>query len=168
MRATHIYIIALAVAALDQLTKLIVLSRLSYGASVPLLGPVDITLVRNPGGAFGLFQTYAVPLTIVSVAVVTGIVVISRKGGPLSPLVGTALALQLGGAAGNLIDRLRLGHVVDFINPKVWPIFNLADVSITIGILLLAGYLLFWERRCPHRHGCEETCVPAESEPAKR
>lgn len=153
------------VAALDQLTKLIVLSRLSYGASVTLLGPVDITLVRNPGGAFGLFQTWAVPLTVVSVAVVTGIVVISRKGCPLSPLVGTALALQLGGASGNLIDRLRLGHVVDFINLRVWPIFNLADVSITIGILLLAGYLVFCGRAAPRSAG---EAPLAESEPAKR
>jgi signal peptidase II len=165
LKATRIYTIALAVAVVDQLTKLFVVSRLPYGASVPLFGSVEITLVRNPGGAFGLFQTAAIPLTIISLVVVAGIVVISRRGGPLSPLVGTSLALQLGGALGNLIDRLRYGHVVDFINLQVWPIFNVADTAITIGILLLAGYLVFCGRTAPRQVG---DAPLAESEPAKR
>lgn len=164
MRATLLYTIALVVAILDQLTKLFVVSRLPFGASVPLLGPVDITLVRNTGGAFGLFQTATVPLTIISLVVVVGIIVLSRTGRRLSALVGTALALQLGGALGNLIDRLRLGYVVDFIDLRVWPVFNLADIAITGGILLLAAYIIFCDRAA---RTVDENRL-AESEPAKR
>ncbi len=165
MRAVHIYTIALALAAVDQIAKLFVVSRVPYGGSVPLFGPVEITLVRNPGGAFGLFQSGAIPLTIISLVVVAGIVIISRRGVPLSPLIGISLALQLGGALGNLIDRLRYGHVVDFINLQVWPIFNFADMSITIGILLLASYLVLCGRTAPDQIG---DAPLADSEPAKR
>ena len=164
MKARYIYIVALAIAALDQLTKSIVASRLPYGASVPMLGPVDITLVRNPGGAFGLFQSSTIPLTIVSLVVVIGIVVLSRKGRALTPLVGAALALQLGGAIGNLADRLRLGYVVDFIDLRVWPVFNVADIAVTGGILLLAAYIIFYDRAA---RTVDENAL-AESEPAKR
>lgn len=165
MRTRSIYIVALVVTILDQLTKLLVTSRLPYGASVPMLGPIDVTLVRNPGGAFGLFQDWAAPLTIISLIVVVGIVVLSRRSGRLSLLVGIALALQLGGALGNLIDRLRLGYVVDFINLQVWPVFNLADIAITSGIALLAVHIIFCERSAPQTTG-DVSLV--ESEPAKR
>lgn len=164
MKARFIYTIALAIAALDQLSKSAVASRLPYGASVPLFGPADITLVRNSGGAFGLFQSSTVPLTVISLVVVIGIVILSRNGRRLAPLVGWALALQLGGAIGNLADRIRLGYVVDFIDLRVWPVFNVADIAITGGILLLAAHIIF----CDRAARTARESAPAESEPAKR
>lgn len=165
MKARYIYTAAFVVAVIDQITKLAVQSRLPYGASVPLAGPVDITLVRNPGGAFGLFQSGTVPITIISLIVVLGIVWVSRRSGTVSPMIGAALALQLGGAVGNLADRLRLGYVVDFINVQVWPVFNIADVAITGGIVLLAVFLLLCERAAPATARDPQT---VESEAAKR
>ncbi len=117
---------------------------------MPLLdGPICIAPTRNPGGAFGLFQSWAGLLTVITVAVVVVIVLLTRRGVPLHPLAGTALALQLGGALGNLIDRLRLGYVLDFIDVRVWPVFNIADSAITLGVLLLVGYLIFCDRKVP-------------------
>lgn len=165
MKPRYIYTAAFIVALIDQFTKWAVQSRLPYGASVPLVGPLEITLVRNPGGAFGLFQSGTVPLTIISLIVVIGIVWVSRRGEAVSPMIGAALALQLGGAVGNLADRLRLGYVVDFINLRVWPVFNVADVAITGGILLLAAYLLLCERTAPTTVRDPQT---VESEAAKR
>lgn len=162
MTATRIYSIALAVAAFDQVTKLFVASRMQHGDSVPA-GPLHITLVHNTGGAFGLFQSGAAPLAVISLAVVVVIVVYSRRVGSFSGLVGTALGLELGGAAGNLADRLRLGYVVDFIDLQVWPVFNIADASITIGVILLAVYLMF-----SGKQACREDGEASPPEPPGR
>ncbi|MBP6965405.1 MAG: signal peptidase II [Armatimonadetes bacterium] len=141
LTATRIYIISLIVAALDQASKLFVSSKMQHGDSVSA-GPLHVTVVHNTGGAFGLFQSGAALLAIVSLAVVVVIVAYSRRVGSFSGLVGTALGLELGGAAGNLADRLRLGYVLDFIDLRVWPVFNVADAAITIGIVLFAAHLI--------------------------
>lgn len=150
MKARYFYLIALVVVVLDQLSKLSVVSRLPFGRSVPVIdGLVHITAVRNPGGAFGLFQSWAGLLTLITIAVVAAIVILVRRAAlrRIPAFVGIALALQLGGAVGNLIDRVRFNYVVDFIDLRVWPVFNLADSAITVGIVLLAYYLLFCDRR---------------------
>lgn len=148
MKARYLYLIALAVVVLDQASKFAVISRLPFGSSVPVLdGIVYLTTVRNPGGAFGLFQSWALMLTVVTIAVCVAIVILVRRKVALPAIVGAALALQLGGAVGNLIDRARFHYVIDFVDLRVWPVFNVADSAITIGIVLLAYYLIFLERR---------------------
>lgn len=148
MRARYFYLLALLMVILDQASKWFVMSRFSFGLSVPVIGSlVRITAVRNAGGAFGLFQSWAVLLALIAVAVVAAIAILIRRGRALPVVLGVALALQLGGAVGNLIDRLRFRCVVDFIDLGVWPVFNVADSAITAGILLLAYYLLFCEGR---------------------
>ena len=149
MKARYFYLIALLVVILDQASKHLVLSRVLFGSSIPVLRNVlFITLVENRGGAFGLFQSWAGLLTLLTIGFVIVIAALVRRrairrGG----LVGIGLGLQLGGAVGNLIDRVRFGYVVDFINFRVWPVFNIADAAITAGLLLLAYYLFFCEGR---------------------
>jgi signal peptidase II len=144
--------IVLAVVAADQITKLVASTSLSARGSIRLLGDVvRFTLVRNPGVAFGLkFGPWAhVPLTIVSAAVVLVLAVILARKGAVGGRAGAALAAVLGGAVGNLVDRLRFGMVVDFIDVGIgttrWPVFNIADSAVTLGVL----YLLWEQVRQP-------------------
>lgn len=147
MKARYLYLIALAVILLDQASKFAVTNRLPFGSSVPVLdGIVYFTVVTNRGGAFGLFQSLAGMLTVITIGVCAAIIVLVRRKIALPAFAGIALALQLGGAVGNLIDRIRFHYVVDFIDLRVWPVFNVADSAITIGIVLLAYYLIFLER----------------------
>ncbi len=145
-------VVALAVVALDQGTKLLVLAHLSPGLPVPLLeGLLAFTLVMNPGLAFGIFA--ATPpgwrwlVALLSLSALSVLAVFSTR---LLPSGGVPAALSLGlifgGAVGNLIDRGRFGAVVDFIDfhwqGHHWPAFNAADSAITVGAGLLALRLL--------------------------
>ncbi len=138
--------IALGVVVLDQLVKAWVVSAFEVGVPVDLLGELlRITLVHNSGALFGMFQGRA-DLFAISSLVVMGIIVWyeSRAGSNL--LVTIALGLLLGGAIGNLIDRLRYGFVVDFVDMGIgsWRFYtyNVADAAITISILLLIAIAL--------------------------
>ncbi|MGE5593527.1 MAG: signal peptidase II [Betaproteobacteria bacterium] len=135
---------ALAVVAADQMTKAIIETTTPQGGgSAVFWGLARITHVRNPGAAFGIFSTATIPV-VVSVFVVawwvaanaTGMV--HRYGRPFE----AGSALVLGGAVGNLIDRVRVGCVIDFIDFRFWPVFNLADVAITAGAFLVVYALV--------------------------
>ena len=144
MRTRYLYIIAISILILDQLSKYLILNAYSLGISVPVIHNVfHVTLLRNSGGAFGIMQSIPGMLLFVSIAAAVLIILMLKSKTPISELVGIALALQLGGALGNLIDRIRLGYVVDFIDLMVWPIFNVADIAITVGVLILAYHLIF-------------------------
>jgi signal peptidase II len=131
---------ALAVVALDQLTKAWAMHNLADGP-VDVVGPVRFALTRNTAGAFGLggalVPFLAVGALVLVVALVTRADVIARPG------LALAAGLVLGGALGNLVDRLARspgllrGAVVDFVDLRWWPVFNLADAAITCGCLLL-------------------------------
>lgn len=134
--------IILAIAlGLDQLTKWLVTSNLEWGESLPAEGFIRITFVQNTGSAFGLFQGYGVVLSIIAFFAVAVMLFLYRSAPALSVFMRIALGLQMGGAIGNLIDRLRLGYVVDFIDIGPWPVFNIADSSIVVGIAVLAWYI---------------------------
>ena len=149
------FLTALLVVAADQLSKIGIRSSLAPGASLPEAGWLRLTHVRNSGDAFGLFQDQSFSLTI---AGLIGIVVLLLFGllfsGRLTffdnRLGKPALGLILGGTAGNLIDRLLLGYVTDLIDIGIWPVFNLADSAITVGVILLAYSLLFLTRATKH------------------
>ena len=140
------------VVALDQLTKAVVLSHLEPGMHVAVVsGFVNLTLVMNPGLAFGLLG--GVPIAwrwVVAVLSLIALGVLARIALRVLPegswLDHVAIGLIFGGAVGNLIDRLRFGAVVDFVDLHVhgyhWPAFNVADSSITVGVTLLALRLL--------------------------
>ncbi len=127
---------------LDQLSKFLALHYLSSEASVSVIPDVlDLTLVRNRGVAFGLFSGYAPALfTVITISLVFLFVITNRSHAKASPGTSNvdrwALSLILGGAVGNWIDRLRFAAVIDFIDFRVWPVFNIADAAITIGVSL--------------------------------
>ncbi len=133
--------IAALIVVLDQLTKAWVTSFLAPGQSVNVIGDlVRLVHAQNNGGLFGLLRGQALPFALVSLVVVGLIVAYHGRSGRSSYLSIT-LGLLLGGALGNLIDRLRLGHVVDFVDAGIgdlrWYTFNVADAAISFAILLL-------------------------------
>lgn len=139
--------------ALDQLTKWLVTSQMAVGQSVypiPALAPfVAITYVTNTGVSFGLFQNanalFAGVSIVVSVVVLRYLLSLPKERW----LVRLALALVLAGAVGNLLDRLRLGFVVDFVAVGWLPKFNIADASIVVGVIVLALTMLLEGRQPP-------------------
>ncbi len=141
---------------LDQLTKLWIVRNLSRTDSIPIIdGFFTLTHVRNPGAAFGLFtgldDGIRVPLfLVVSIAAVILVLRFQRSLEPGDRLSAMALGLILGGAVGNLIDRLRYGEVIDFLHFRLWrgyawPDFNLADSFIVVGVALLVIELVAGE-----------------------
>ena len=138
--------IALAAVAADQLTKHIVASQLALDDGVHVLGPLWIRHVQNSGIAFGLFsQATAVVIVLTAIAVAWMLAFFARAGAR-HPILPVALGLLIGGSVSNLADRVRLGHVTDFIDLRWWPAFNLADTFIVVGVLVLLGALALSER----------------------
>jgi len=140
----------------DQISKYLVTAWLEEGRSwdiVPWLASVfSVTHVTNTGAAFGLFPGWGDFFIIVAALVITAIIVYHHHLPDGQWLMRATLGLQLGGAIGNLVDRLRRGSVVDFIDLNFWPlhewpVFNLADSSIVAGVALLALLVLLEERR---------------------
>lgn len=144
-------VVAAAALALDQWTKYLVASNLDVyesWAPIPALASVfTIHYVTNTGAAFGLFQNGSLVFAVVAVAVSAVIVVYYRYLPEGQWLVRLSLGLQLAGALGNLVDRVRVGHVIDYLDFHVWPVFNLADASIVCGVALLAYLLVREESR---------------------
>ncbi len=127
--------IACLVVIMDQATKAIATARLKPYDSYTVINKIlSLTIVQNTGTAFGLFKDQAVLFVLISVIAVIAITfyLLKKKTSYYLPL-----ALVLGGTLGNLIDRLRFGYVVDFIDFHFWPVFNVADSCITVGMILL-------------------------------
>jgi signal peptidase II len=130
-------LVAVAAVGADQLTKHVVSSAMSLGNAVELPGPFSIHHVRNSGIAFGLFSS-ATSMVIVLTAVAVGCMLLFfARSGQRHPLLPVALGFVLGGSVSNLVDRVRLGYVTDFLDLAYWPAFNLADTFIVVGVALL-------------------------------
>jgi signal peptidase II len=138
--------VALAAVAADQITKHIVISRLALDDSVHVVGPLSIHHVQNSGIAFGLFAQATAIVTLVTAAAVIWMVVYFARSGARHPVLPAALGLLIGGSLSNLVDRIRLHHVTDFIDFKYWPAFNLADSFIVIGVAILLAALFVADR----------------------
>ena len=136
--------IAILILCVDQLTKFIIHKNLLLNQSFPVIrGIFHLTLIHNRGAAFGILKN-KIPLFIFSsVLAVILIYFYLKKDKQKNLSIPTlALSLILGGALGNLVDRIFLGYVVDFLDFRVWPVFNLADSAITIGAILLSYSIL--------------------------
>jgi signal peptidase II len=137
---------ALLTLVADQISKYLVLCNLKPGQSWNLVASLtpwaSITHVTNTGAAFGLFPDQGSFFVVIAIIVVAAIIFYYRHLPAGQWWIKVSLGLQLGGALGNLLDRLRLGYVIDFIDFKIWPVFNLADSAIVIGVVILAYYLL--------------------------
>jgi signal peptidase II len=143
--------VALAAVGADQLTKAIVSSQLELDDSVHVIGPLSIHHVQNSGIAFGLFASAtSLVILLTGVAVVWMLYFFSRSGAR-HPVLPIALGLVIGGSVSNLVDRVRLGHVTDFIDLRYWPAFNLADSFITIGVVILLLALMSADKARPAR-----------------
>lgn len=135
---------AALVVVVDQMTKRLVDANLAVGESWPEASwPLRLLHVKNTGAAFSLLQNQTSFLTIMSVVGLGAILLYFRFRPSDHPLLRTALALQLGGAMGNLVDRARYGQVTDFLKIPNWPVFNLADSAITVGVITVVVFLLF-------------------------
>jgi signal peptidase II len=128
--------VGLAVIILDQILKHVFILKLSNGRYIDC-GICDMRLVHNTGTAFGLFAGNNSVFIYISLIAIILILVLIFKTPSKNLLTRSAYLMILAGAASNLIDRLRVGYVIDFIDFRFWPVFNLADTSITCGIILL-------------------------------
>ncbi len=138
--------IAAIVMTLDQLAKSAVVAALGPGQErhdVGLVGSVlRFEYVENRGAAFGVLRGQSILLLVFALGVLAGLVLFYRRLMTASPSVAVGVGLVAGGALGNLIDRARLGYVVDFVAVGPWPRFNVADSAITIGVVVLAGVVV--------------------------
>ena len=152
-------LLAVGVAALlaDQITKAIVVSQLELGESIPLAAGFSVHYVRNQGIAFGFFSGWASAVTILTACAVVWMVFYFARAGARHPVLPVALGLLIGGSLGNLVDRIRLGHVTDFIDPPYWPAFNLADTFIVAGVFVLLLALVSAEREPRVRRAAPKT-----------
>jgi len=142
----ELLVVAAAAIGADQLTKHIVGRTLALGESVDIVGPFTIHHVQNSGIAFGLFASrteLVIGVTGVAVGLMLWFFARSAKRHPAIPV---ALGLVVGGSIANLVDRVRLGYVTDFLDFVAWPAFNLADTFIVVGVALLFGALVLADR----------------------
>jgi signal peptidase II len=141
-------VVAVAVFVLDRVTKTLVAAQVPFGTEVPVVGRfVGITNLHNSGAAFGLAPAGAGFFLVTAVVIAIGLVVYVART-PSDLWSDAALGLIMGGTLGNGYDRIMYGTVTDFINVHFWPVFNVADSAVSIGVVaLIASYLL---RREPH------------------
>ena len=149
------YITALGSLVIDQLSKAVVRHLIGLGDSIEVIpGFFNITLSRNYGMAFGTMSSWAPLIILISLASIYAIVKL-RHAREKAAVIALSLGLLLGGAAGNLIDRLAFGYVTDFLDFYIardtsalsWPTFNVADIALVAGVLLLFYYVFVIEKR---------------------
>lgn len=138
-----LFVLPLAVVILDQFSKYIVVENMALGESIPIIEEVfHLTYILNPGAAFGMFAHNRLFFIAIAVVVI-GIIIWARREILASPWeVKAGCGLFLGGVIGNLIDRARQGLVIDFFDFRIWPVFNIADIAICIGVGLIIWNLL--------------------------
>ena len=148
-------LVAGAAVVADQVTKYVVTSSVALDDSVHVLGPLSIHHVQNTGIAFGLFSGATSIVVVVTAAAILWMLVFFARSAARHPVLPAAFGLVIGGSLSNLFDRLRVGHVTDFIDVNWWTfrIFNLADSFIVVGVLILLVALVVTDRapRPPRR-----------------
>ncbi len=140
--------LAAVVLAADQIAKAAIEARLVPGEQVDVLGPLGLTLSHNRGVAFGLAGGAGAPLIVLTAAALCVVAYLFARN-PTRPGMWVAAGLLAGGAIGNLVDRVRAGEVTDYVDLSPWPAFNLADVAITLGVLVLVFIYLREAEREP-------------------
>jgi signal peptidase II len=142
-------VVAAAAVAADQITKVVVGRALALDHSVSLAGPFTIHHVRNSGIAFGLFASRTSAVIALTAVAVAAMVVFYARSAQRHPYLPVALGLVIGGSLSNLVDRVRVGYVTDFIDLRWWPAFNLADSFIVVGVALLFLSFVAADRTSP-------------------
>lgn len=143
----YYYIIIIIAVILDQAIKFVVRTNMDLHSSIAVIdGIFHITYIQNTGAAFSILRGHTYGLILITVAITIGILIYLyklRKTAYWSLML--SLSLIVAGGVGNIIDRLSLGYVVDFLDLRVWPIFNLADIYVCTGCALLVIYVFFIE-----------------------
>ncbi len=142
-------LVAGAATLADQATKHLVAGQLGLGERVDVVGPLSIHHVQNSGIAFGLFASATSIVIFATALAVLWMLVFFARSGSRHPVLPVGLGLLLGGSFSNLVDRIRLGHVTDFLDLSFWPAFNLADSFIVGGVGVLLALLALADR--PYR-----------------
>ena len=129
---------------IDQATKYWIQSRMAYGESAPVIREVfHITYILNPGAAFGILENKTWFFIAVALILLVGVAYLYPRLPANQPIVKLGAGLLVGGAIGNLIDRVRIGYVVDFFDFRIWPIFNIADMGIVCGVGCIIFTIIF-------------------------
>ena len=136
-------VIGLKVFILDRFSKIWIDRSMDLYESIPVLPDIfHITYVRNPGGAFGLLASRPGFFILANLLIIALLIYIYREIRPAPLIMTIAVGLLIGGACGNLYDRIAFGTVLDFLDFRIWPVFNVADIGIVTGTGLLAIFLL--------------------------
>jgi len=138
------YIIMFLIIILDQIIKNIILNNFYFGQSLAVINNIfHITYVQNTGAAFGILKNHSLFFIIITIVIISAIIFMLHKSFKGNIYLNIYFGLILGGAMGNLIDRIRLGYVVDYLDFRIWPVFNLADSFIVIGSIFIMFYMFF-------------------------
>ncbi|MEW6213594.1 MAG: signal peptidase II [Nitrospirota bacterium] len=143
-RSVYVFLIVLSIIAIDQITKYLIISNLNPSDAIEIFPFLYLVSVRNTGAAFGMFKhvgsSFFITVSIIAIVFVIWLLIRDKEG-------YLSLSLILGGATGNLIDRVFLGYVVDFIDFSIgrfhWPAFNVADAALTVGVIIIFLTSLF-------------------------
>ena len=140
-----IFSIALIIILLDQLSKFLIRKNFKLNESFPIVKNIfHLTYLNNTGSAFSVFQGYNLFFVIFSAVVIGGIIYYLKNVKENEKLTQFAVGLLLGGTIGNLVDRILVGAVTDFIDFRIWPVFNIADSAVTVSVILLI--ILLWKK----------------------
>lgn len=143
-----ISLLGISIILLDQITKYYVVTHMHLGQSRAVIDNIfHFTYVLNPGAAFGILQNQTLFFVVVAVVLISAATYFFPKIPAEQSLLRLGLGLQVGGAIGNLIDRLRTGSVIDFLDFRIWPVFNVADIAIVTGVGLIIISLFTESRR---------------------
>ncbi len=144
-----LYFIFTFILVIDQVTKYLAIERLMGNPPIVVINNFfQLNYVENYGAAFGILQNKQLFFIIITVVIIAGIIIFMKSNKKLSKVMNISLALILSGAVGNLIDRIRLGYVIDFVDIKFgnfydYPVFNIADSSIVVATIIVAYLVLF-------------------------
>lgn len=134
----------IAIILVDQVTKYLAYVYLQPQSTIPVINKIFyLTYVENRGAAFGILQNRVWFLAIVTAVIIIGALYYIYRNPQLNSITRYSIVLIIAGAVGNLIDRVRLGYVIDFFDFVVWPVFNIADCAVVVGTIILVFILLF-------------------------
>ncbi|MDN5322279.1 MAG: signal peptidase [Clostridia bacterium] len=138
------WLTALIILIIDQGSKYLVKATMVLYESIPVIPNIfHLTYIENPGAAFGLLANQRIFFIVITIIILIAVIYFYRQLKPGQILLKIALGMVVGGAIGNLIDRLRIGMVTDFFDFRIWPVFNIADSAIVIGMIYISYQLLF-------------------------
>lgn len=139
-----IVFLIIGIILIDQLSKFYIQETMTIGMSHPIITDVfHITYILNPGAAFGILENQRIFFIFIAIVMIFVVAYIYPKIPSNSSLLRLGVALLVGGAIGNVIDRVKFGYVVDFFDFRIWPIFNIADITIVIGVTLIIYSMIF-------------------------